>query len=358
MQHRTHLAARVLSLTLVFVFLSAIAKGQEVEGQATPTPDPVQERLRALEEQLSFLQQGLVKDIDDLMWFRRMDDIAVVDKVRFTGPPPRVVPNPTGQGARNPVIISAYTFFPKQVSPSSKLPLIVLVHGGLHGNFETSYTHVVRELVQQGYAVVAPEYRGSSGYGRGFWRLIDYGGLEVEDVLASKQWMTENYSSIDPTRVGIMGWSHGGLISLMNVFEHPGDYKVIYAGVPVSDLIARMGYKGQSYRDSFSASYHIGKTAFANVAEYKRRSPAWNAEKLQTPLLIHSTTNDEDVNVLEIEHLIVALKAAGKRFDYKIYDNAPGGHAFNRLDTKLAKESRVEIYRFLAQYLSPPNAPK
>jgi dipeptidyl aminopeptidase/acylaminoacyl peptidase len=129
-------------------------------------------------------------------------------------------------------------------------------------------------------------------------------------------------------------------------------------GVPVSDLIMRMGYKGQSYRDLFSASYHIGKTAYENVNEYKRRSPAWNVQKLESPLLIHTNTNDEDVNVLEVQRLISALQAAGKKFDYKIYENAPGGHAFNRLDTRLAKESRAEIYRFLAQHLTPANPVK
>jgi dienelactone hydrolase len=70
--------------------------------------------------------------------------------------------------------------------------------------------------------------------------------------------------------------------------------------------------------------------------------------------LIHSNTNDEDVNVLEVERLIQALQAAGKTgFEYKIYQDAPGGHSFNRLDNRLAKESRREIYRFLARYLRP-----
>ncbi|MCX6633562.1 MAG: prolyl oligopeptidase family serine peptidase, partial [Acidobacteria bacterium] len=82
-----------------------------------------------------------------------------------------------------------------------------------------------------------------------------------------------------------------------------------------------------------------------------RRSPISHVKKLATPLLIHTNTNDEDVNVLEVERLIAALKAEGKQFEYKIYQDAPGGHAFNRLDTKLARESRQEIYAFLARYL-------
>jgi len=333
----------------------AVFSQQRQPGQPA---DPVVERLRALEESLGFLQQSLSKDIDDLMWIRALDDLAIVDKVRYTGPPPRVISNPTGQGAGNPVIITAYTFIPKKYASTAKLPLLVYVHGGVHGTFESSAVHIVREMVEQGYAVIAPDYRGSTGYGQGFWRLIDYGGLENDDVLEGKRWMVENNANIDPERVGIIGWSHGGLISLMNIFDHPKDYKVAYAGVPVSDLVARMGYKSQSYRDLFSAPYHLGKTADENVVEYRKRSPAWNADKLQTPLLIHTNTNDEDVNVLEVEHLISKLKAAGKQFEYKIYQNAPGGHAFNRLDTKLAKESRAEVYRFLAKYLSPPNAVK
>ena len=183
---------------------------------------------------------------------------------------------------------------------------------------ETSYVHIIRELLQQGYAIIAPDYRGSTGYGRSFWRLIDYGGLENEDVLAGRQWMLEAHPQIDSQRVGIMGWSHGGMITLMTIFDHPQEFKVAYAGVPVSDMIARMGYKTQAYRELFSAPYHIGKTAEQNVEEYKRRSPAWNAQKLQTPLLVHSNTIDEDVNVLEVEHLIKSLQAAQKSFEYKI----------------------------------------
>ena len=140
------------------------------------------------------------------------------------------------------------------------------------------------------------------------------------------------------------------------ITHHPKEYKVAFAGVPVSDLVARMGYKTQSYRDLYSVEYHIGKTAYEDVNEYRRRSPAWNAHKLNTPLLIHTNTNDADVNVLEVEHLIKALKAEGKKFEYEIYQDIPGGHSFDRTDTKQAKEIRLKIYKFLAGYLNPPKA--
>jgi len=344
------------ALVIVSFCLAGAGRAQTNPPAAT---DAVQERVKNMEEALNFTEQKLAKQIGDLVWFQRLGDIAVIDKVRYTGPPSRVTNNPTGQGAGNEIIVAAYTFVPKTTSAAGRIPLLVLAHGGVHSDVKPdSDLHLVRELLEQGYAIIAPDYRGSTGYGRDYWRLIDYGGLENDDVLAGKKWMLENHPNIDPDRVGILGWSHGGMIALMNIFAHPRDYKVAYAGVPVSDLVARMGYKDDGYRALFSAPYHLGKSAADNVAEYRRRSPAWNAEKLQTPLLIHTTTNDEDVNALEVEHLIQSLKAAGKNFDYKVYTNAPGGHAFNRLDTRLARESRAEVYRFLAKYLNPPNPPK
>jgi dipeptidyl aminopeptidase/acylaminoacyl peptidase len=340
-------------LIVVALLIPSAARSQQREG--SKSTDPLQERIERLEETLRLTEEKLDRHIDANMLFHRLEDIADVDQGKFTGPPPRVIKNPTGQGAGNPVVISAYTFVPRRDNAAGKIPLIVYVHGGVHARFDSNSVHIIRELVQQGYAVVAPDYRGSTGYGKQFWELIDYGGLETEDVFAARQWMLETHDTLDPDRVGIIGWSHGGMITLMNLFAHAKDYRVGYAGVPVSDLVARMGYKDDAYRKLFSAPYHIGKTADENVNEYRRRSPAWNAEKLQTPLLIHTNTNDEDVNVLEVEHLITALKAAGKNFEHKIYKDAPGGHQFNRLDTKAAKESRAEVYRFLAKHLSPPN---
>lgn len=336
---------RFLALLLGLAWLGA---AQQTAGRPPSAAGPT--------ESYSGLDQ-LRKAIDDIAWHHKLGDIADIDKVRYTSLPPRREPNPTAQGAGNPLIISAYTFLPKKLDRTRKQPLIVLVHGGVHADFSSGSAHIVRELLEQGYAIIAPDYRGSTGYGQGFYRQIDYGGRENDDVFLGRNWMLEAHEFLDPKRVGIMGWSHGGMITLMNIFEHPEAYAVAYAGVPVSDLVARMGYKSEGYRGLFSAPYHIGKTAEDDVKEYLRRSPVTHAHKLATPLLIHTNTTDEDVNVLEVERLIAALKAAGKKFEYKIYEAAPGGHAFNRLDTKLAKESRREIYRFLAPYLKPDRPP-
>jgi dipeptidyl aminopeptidase/acylaminoacyl peptidase len=318
--------------------------------------DALENEVKALREynvNLNHRLDVLQKTIDDVLWFNRLADVAFVDKVYMYGPPPANIPSKTARGALNHVKFWSYVFIPRGIDLSKKYPLLVLPHGGVHGDFSTYYYHIIKELMAQGYVVVAPEYRGSTGYGRKLWEQIDYGGLEIQDTYASRNYMIENYEFVDKNRVGILGWSHGGLISLMNVFEYPKDYKCVFAGVPVSDIISRLGYMTDSYRKLFSADYHIGKTVYEDIQEYKRRSPAWNAHKLQTPLLIHTNTNDDDVDVLEVEHLIKSLKAEGKKFEYEIFQDIPGGHSFDRMDTKHAKETRVKIYTFLAKYLNP-----
>jgi len=343
---------RILLLSLFLIFLS---KGISGQPGTTELMNAIN-RVNSSFENLSHRFDILEKKIDDVLWYDKVGDIAFIDKVYLTGPPLAKERNPTGQGAGNPVKFWTYIFIPKDIDPAKKYPLLVLPHGGVHANFTTYHTHIIREMVSQGYIVTAPEYRGSTGYGAGFYNMIDYGGLEVQDVDASRQYMIDNYSIVDKERVGIIGWSHGGYIALFNIFEYPQKYKVAFTGVPVSDLIARMGYKDQEYRDLFSEQAAIGKPADQNVAEYRKRSPAWQVSKYQnTPLLIHTNTNDEDVNVLEVEHLIKSLKAEGKsNFSYEIFENMPGGHSFDRMDYMEAKEIRMKIYNHLNKYLSPP----
>jgi len=351
----------VLSPRLCFALIVAtLLTGIAANGEEPPSASPEQiarqlQELRGAQRGLEQRLDELAKAIDDVAWVQRVGDVAVVDKWRIASTPPAKPENPTGLGAGNPVKFYTYTFVPKDRTPGEKLPMLILPHGGVHADFTTYHAHIIRELMALGYVVVAPDFRGSTGYGRDFYELIDYGGREVDDIHASRQWAVENFDFVDPRRVGLIGWSHGGLIVLMEAFAHPKDYACVFAGVPVSDLVQRMGYQGPEYEEEFSAKYHIGKTVREDIAEYKRRSPVWNVEKLDVPLLIHTNTNDEDVNVIEVEHLIQALKAAGKKFESKVYQDAAGGHSFDRLDTALARAARREIYEFLGRHLSPPH---
>lgn len=336
---------RKLALALAFSACLLPAAAQEA-------PDAALRRLQADVDRLRSELDQVRKTADDALFWLRLSDVAEIDKVILTGPP-----NPRGterygiKNERHPQRIYQYVFLPKKLDRSRKHPTIVLPHGGVHGDFGTYHVHLVREMLERGFVVLAPEYRGSTGYGREMYEAIDYGGLEVDDVVAGRDWAVEQMSFLDPKRIGIVGWSHGGMIALFAAFNHPDKFACAFAGVPVSDLITRLGYHDEAYRRLFSAKYHIGKDPEDAVDEYRRRSPVWSVHKLTIPLMVTSTTNDRDVNVVEVEQLITHLKAAGKSFESKIYEDAPGGHRFERIDTTFARNARKEMYGFLEKHL-------
>ena len=308
-------------------------------------------------QEFSDFQQVAKSDINIIL-HQHLSDICYMDIVRLAGPPKAVQPKRSSVFLdtlkNNPLKFYSYVFIPKKVKQNKKYPLLVFPHGGIHGTFGTTYIHIIREMVSQGYIVVAPDYRGSTGYGKSFYRAIDYGGLENEDVLAARDYMVENYSIVDPARVGIMGWSHGGMITLMNVLKYPEKYAVGFAGVPVSDVAYRLTYQASDYIDNFTPKYHVGATPAENPQEYARRSPVTYAKNLQIPLLITTCLNDDDVSHTEVQRMIDALKANNKQFEYKVYPKMPGAHQFDRIDTKESCEIRYKTWKFLEKYLNPP----
>ncbi len=213
-----------------------------------------------------------LKVSDDILWHLKLGDIAEVETFRYTGLP--AGPPAPGTARGNPMILYAYSYIPKKLDPTKKVPLIVLIHGGVHSNHMTNgpanAATIVRELVEQGYAVVAPEYRGSTGYGDAYSKAIDYGGKENDDILGARDWMLERYPFLDPNRVGLVGWSHGGMIALMDILLHPEGFACAFAGDPVSDLMERRKYLKSMPRTMAESA---GDAAAQNDDEYTKRSP-------------------------------------------------------------------------------------
>lgn len=342
---------------LILILLSLLSIGNLSSQSSTKLDGNISEQVDNLKKQLADYKHRfdvLEKQIDDVMWFKRMGDIAYVDKVRLTSTSRWKPLDPNSKFANNKLQFYTYLFIPKNIDIDKKYPLIVLPHSGIHADFSTYYVHIVRELVSQGYVVVSAEYRGSTGYGKTTYENIDYGGRENDDVLESRNYMIENYSFVDENRVGVIGWSHGGMISLMQILQHGDKYQCAFAGVPVSDLENRLESHDESYTAYFTARYHIGESIEDNPEEYARRSPTNYAANLDKPLMIYTNTNDNDVYVEEVELMIETLKSYDKEFEYKIFQDASGGHGFDRIDTKEATDIRYNIHKFLEKYLNPP----
>lgn len=338
----------LLCIAFIFVYTNAFSQEQGVKDEELTE---LRQKVADYEHRFDILE----KQIDDLMWFGRLQDIAYVDKVRLTSTPRWKPRTPDDRFAGNKLQFWTYVFIPKSIDVQQKYPLIVLPHSGIHANFSTYYLHIVRELLAQGYVVVSAEYRGSTGYGKTTYEDIDYGGRENDDVLESRNYMIENYSFIDPNRVGVMGWSHGGMIALMQILQHPDKYQCSFAGVPVSDLENRLASHDASYTAYFTAEHHIGESIEENPTEYARRSPSHYAKNLEKPLMIYTNTNDNDVYVEEVELMINKLKEYGKDFEYKIFQDKSGGHGFDRIDSKEATDIRFNVHKFMEKYLNPPH---
>jgi dipeptidyl aminopeptidase/acylaminoacyl peptidase len=228
--------------------------------------------------------------------------------------------------------IPAFVFQPLQSGPPRSRAAIVWVHENIRGHLYEHYIPFVREAVQRGFVVIAPEYRGSIGYGKTFYDAIDYGGAEVQDVTGAAAALAAKYPQVDPARIGIIGWSHGGMITLLSIFRAPNTFRAAAAIAPVTNLFHRLARKGiERQRRAIDPQNRFGGSPSERPEVYKERSPLFHVDDLQIPLLLHVAENDEDVNIDEAMQLVDALRARKPSLvDVKIYPNPPGGHAFDR----------------------------
>lgn len=247
--------------------------------------------------------------------------------------------------------IPAYLFQPLNKRGAKGHAAMVWVHGGVHGNWDTRLWPFVKEAVDRGYVIICPDYRGSTGYGQAFHDEIDYGGYEIDDTLSAVEYL-KTLPHVDPDRLGIMGWSHGGYITLFSVFRDKTPFKAAAAIVPVTNLVFRLSYKGPSYQRQFATQKRIQGLPFEKPELYIQRSPLYSVDKLQVPLLVHVSTNDQDVNFVEDQQIVDALRARKPHLaETRIYVDPPGGyasvgHTFSRrvnIDTLKREDSPEQI---------------
>ena len=260
--------------------------------------------------------------------------------------------------------IPAYLFQPLKTRGPKGHPALIWVHGGVHSNFGASAVPFIRQMIERGYVVIAPDYRGSTGYGAEFHEAIDYGGYEVDDCLMAIDYLTANLPHVDPDRIGMIGWSHGGFITLHSLIRDQGKIlKCGFAGVPVTNLVFRLSYKGPSYEDEFVRQTRIGGEVHERRDIYIERSPVYHVDKIRVPVMVHVATNDQDVNFVEDQMMVHALEYHLPRLaETKIYVDPPGGHSFDRLvnkertapqNTEAQRDSWNRIWTFLEANLKP-----
>ena len=251
-------------------------------------------------------------------------------------------------------LMPVYVFEPKRLEPGRAYPGLVVVHGGYHGSLDPAYFSFIAAAVRQGYIVSFPEYRGSRGYGAGHYDAVDFGGKEVDDVVAAADYLAET-RPVPRDRQAIFGRSKGGMIALLAIERFPTRFKAAVDVVGLTDMVAYMAYKpGFRASDIARQPRFKGKSISEDAGPYIDVSPLNHVEKIETPLLVHSTTGDKTAPVqLHAGRLIELLRTYNKVYEAKIYENAPGGHVFSQADTPDARDSQQRIFAFLARYLQP-----
>ena len=225
------------------------------------------------------------------------------EMVHYAGPDGRQVP--------------AWLFVPKNRDRSKKHPAIVWIHGdGVNQNYDgwhvqrnyAVYYSFHQYLLQQGYVVIAPDYRGSIGYGRD-WRTavyMDVGGKDAKDA-----WMSAKYLAtlpyVDTDRVGVWGLSYGGFFTLIAVTDQPTLFR---AAVDVAGVVDYAMYYDDPYHGGWTAS-RIG-TPDEHPEVYANASPLSHVDRLQRPLLVLHGTSDVNVPYLHSVRLIDELMKVGK----------------------------------------------
>lgn len=248
-------------------------------------------------------------------------------------------------------LVPGWLFKPLKMAEGKRYPAIVAVHGGFHYSLDDEFFGYIERFVSEGYVVLFPEYRGSRGYGKEHYDAQEYGGADVDDVLSAAELLaTKAY--VDPQKLGIVGRSRGGMVTLLAIERAPKRFQAAVDVVGLADFLMYMAYKPEYRRQEVAKERHFGGMPFDKLEKYIDVSPVNHVAKIETPLLVHATTYDPTVpHQLHSGRLVELLKSYGKTYEYKLYERAPGGHGYSDGDTPEARDSLDRIVAFLAKYL-------
>jgi dipeptidyl aminopeptidase/acylaminoacyl peptidase len=237
--------------------------------------------------------------------------------------------------------ISALLYVPFNMARNGQNAAIVYIHGGPTSQTMNSFNRFVQYAANQGYMVLAPNYRGSTGYGKEFQQanLFDMGGGDLQDVLAGVDWIKQT-GHLDPKKIAVMGGSYGGYLSMMSVTKAPD---VWAAGVPIVPFVnwfTEIKNEDPVLQQSDLAT--MGDVV-KNKALYEDRSPINFIDQIKAPLLLLAGGHDPRCPKSETQQVVDAIKKRGGTVDYKIYENE--GHGFARV------ENQIDAYQRVADFL-------
>ncbi|WP_029033670.1 S9 family peptidase [Salinimicrobium terrae] len=242
--------------------------------------------------------------------------------------------------------IPAIFYKPHQASEENKVPALVWVHGGPGGQSRTGYFALIQYLVNHGYAVLAVNNRGSSGYGKTFFKMDDkkHGEEDLKDVIAGKNWL-QSQDYIDDDNIGIIGGSYGGYMTMAAMTFTPEEFDVGVNLFGVTNWLRTLKSIPPYWESFKNALYEeMGDPTTKDSIALYNKSPLFHADQVKNPVMVLQGANDPRVLQVESDEIVEQLKKNNVPVEYVIFEDE--GHGF------IKKENEIKGYRQILQFLN------
>ncbi|WP_299364407.1 prolyl oligopeptidase family serine peptidase [Winogradskyella sp.] len=243
------------------------------------------------------------------------------------------------------VEIPAIYYLPHQASEDNKVPAMVWVHGGPGGQTRQNFSSLMQYMVNQGYAVLAVNNRGSSGYGKTFFQMDDrnHGEGDLQDCVEGKNWLATQ-PEIDGNKIGIIGGSYGGYMTMAALTYTPEEFDVGVNLFGVTNWMRTMK-SIPPYWESFREALYkeLGDPYSADSVRLKRISPLFHTDKVTKPLIVLQGAQDPRVLQVESDEIVAGVRKNGVPVEYVLFEDE--GHGF------IKKENQIEAYSSIVKFL-------
>ncbi|MGG5487231.1 S9 family peptidase [Gaetbulibacter sp. PBL-D1] len=251
--------------------------------------------------------------------------------------------------------IPAIYYLPHQASADNKVPAMVWVHGGPGGQTRQNFSSLIQYMVNHGYAVLAVNNRGSSGYGKTFFKMDDknHGEKDLQDCVEGKNWLAEQ-AEINSEKIGIIGGSYGGYMTMAALTYTPEEFDVgvnIYGVTNWMRTLKSIPPYWESFRESLYLE--LGDPYSADSTRLKRISPLFHTDKVTKPLIVLQGAKDPRVLQVESDEIVAGVRKNGVPVEYVLFEDE--GHGFIKKENQIEAYSR--ILKFLDEHLKKENAP-
>jgi dipeptidyl aminopeptidase/acylaminoacyl peptidase len=241
--------------------------------------------------------------------------------------------------------IPAIYYKPISASKNNKVPALVWVHGGPGGQSRMGFNPLIQYLTNNGYAILAVNNRGSSGYGKSFYKMDDknHGEKDLQDCVWGKKWL-QKQEYIDENKIGIIGGSYGGYMTMAAMTFTPDEFMVGVNIFGVTNWIRTLKSIPTFWEASRKALYdELGDPYTSDSIRLKRISPLFHADKVKNPVMVLQGANDPRVLQIESDEIVEELIKNDIPVDYVIFEDE--GHGFRK------KENQIEGYRKIKSFL-------